>query len=167
MPSAISSYYRTNASYGVVQSSSGAGSDVPSTTPPDGDTVEISQTDASSGGTTSSGTTTSPAASPTYRPPTLEDRFRFDISNGMFDGGLRFNPLASQFNDVAVTTYASRQDLADQVTQTAGSGSAYSALFNLQYQDATPDPAAAGSRMEARSGFNRMIDQNLALLKSL
>ena len=158
MPSAISSYYRTNVSYDVVRSSYGADSDVPSTTPSDGDTVEISQTDPSSGTTTSR---------PTYRPPTVEERFRFDISNGMFDRRLRFSPLASRFNDVAVTTYASRRDLAYQITQTAGSRSAYSALFDLQYQDATPDPAAAGSQMEARSGFNRMIDQNLALLNSL
>ena len=125
-----------------------------------GDTVEIS-----SGGSSGEGYTG--PASATYDPPPVSDRFRFGIEHGMLDSRLRYSALRSPFGDVATSTYAARRSLQGQVLHSAGGGSPYSALFDLQYQDSTPNPSQAASNVDARVALNRMADQSLMLLSIL
>ena len=105
--------------------------------------------------------------SPTYEPPTVDERFRFDIANGMFDRSLRFNALKSRGNGAASSTYGPRESIENKLRRTAGGRTAYSALFLASYADANPNPTDATSNVDARTGLSRIIDQNLALLNSL
>ena len=132
-----------------------------SETPPARDTVEISSGSSPAG----EGYTGPPSA--TYDPPPVSDRFRFGIQHGMLDSRLRYSALRSPFGDVANSTYAARQSLQGQVSYTAGGGGPYSALFDLQYQDSTPNPTRAASNVDARVELNRMADQSLMLLSIL
>ena len=168
MPSSISSTYTTS-SYGAAyststsQSRSSAALGLSETTP-DGDTVEISSTaPPSGGGSTPAGTPTGA----TYPPRSVGDRFKFDIANGMLNRGLRFDPLTTRFNGKATATYSTRQSLEYQVTQTAGQGSAYTAMFELQYRDSQPNPSKPGTHLEAMNELNRMTDRNFNLLNIL
>ena len=117
----------------------------------DGDTVEIS----------------SPEPSPTYAPPSLDERFRFDIANGMFDKNLRFSALRSRSSGTASSTYGPRESIENQLIGISGGRTAYSALFRASYDDANPNPSEATSNVDARTSLSRIIDQNLALLNSL
>ena len=105
--------------------------------------------------------------SPTYGPLPVSDRFRFGIQHGMLDSRLRYSALRDPFGSVASSTYAARQSLQGQVSYTSGGQSPYSALFNLQYQDSTPNPTRAGSNVDARVELSRMADQSLMLLSIL
>ncbi len=127
---------------------------------PAGDSVEISS--GSSGGDEYHG-----PASATYGPPPVSDRFRFGIQHGMLDSRLRYSALRSPFGNVASSTYSARQSLQGQVSYMAGGQSHYSALFDLQYQDSTPNPSRAGSNVDARVELNRIADQSLMLLSIL
>ena len=103
----------------------------------------------------------------TYGPTQFADRFKFAIDNGMFDASLRFNANQTRSSGADVAAYYERQGVEFQVTQAAGAGSPSSALFALQFQDAAPNSAAAGSQVEGRVEFNRMAEQNLNLLATL
>ena len=85
----------------------------------------------------------------------------------MLNRGLRFDPLMARFNGEAVATYSSRQSLEYQVAQTAGQGSAYTAMFELQYGDSQPNPSKPGTHMDAMNELNRMTDRNFSLLNTL
>ncbi len=122
-------------------------------TEPDGDTVEISSGPA--------------PAPPTYGPPDVADRFRFDIQNGMFDKRLRYTPLRSRYEGAATQAYSARASVGSQVAGTAGAGGLYSALFSLGYADARPDSDQVASNSSAKGELNRMADQRLSLLNSL
>ncbi len=128
----------------------------------DGDTVEISSSDDASGESAASGNLIG-----TYGPPKFSNRFQFDIANGMFDRSLRFTPLKPRFNGAAAATYEARQSLDTQVSNTAGQGSVYSALFDVQYNEAQPDASKAGSSVDARTELSRIADRNLTLLSQL
>ena len=130
--------------------------DVTETTPP-ADTVEISSPG------TSGENPPPPPPRTTYQPATVSDRFRFEIQNGMFDPSQRYTPLATRFSSSATATYEARESLG----QMPGQHGVYSAIFDLEYQAAQPNPTEAGSNIEARTTLNRMADQNLSLLNSL
>ena len=130
-------------------------------TTPEGDSVEISTAGASAD---------NPLAqpqSPTYGPPDVSDRFRFQIENGMLDKSRRFTPLSSRFNGQAAATYQARESLEGHVSRVSGQGSVYSALFDLAYQVSQPHPNRAGTSVDARTELNRIADRNLALLNNL
>jgi hypothetical protein len=130
-------------------------------TTPEGDSVELSTPGASAENPPAQ------AQSPTYGPPAVGDRFRFQINNGMLDKSRRFTPLSSRFNGKAAATYSARESLVGQVSRVAGQGSVYSALFDLAYQVSRPDPSRAGTNVDARTELNRIADRNMALLSSL
>lgn len=152
---------------GIITPGSGASYDTvgPATTPEGGgvvveisgpepeDSVEISEQDA--------------PESPTYGPTQFSDRFRFQIQNGMFDASLRFDATESRARGASTAAYGERQAVEFQVTQAAGTGSATSALFALQFQDADPNGGNATSQIEGRVEYKRMAEQNLNLLASL
>jgi len=102
-----------------------------------------------------------------YGPRGFDDRFRFDVQNGMLDASKRFSATRSRLRGLAAEGYDERRSVGVQVTRTAGSGSTYAALFTLQYGDADPSSGRAGSHAEARAQYNRMTDQNLELLNEL
>ena len=101
----------------------------------------------------------------TYGPSEFTDKFRFELQNGMRDPSRRYSPLQNRFRGMAVSGYEERGSVSVQITRTAGS--TYSALFNLQYSDASPDGETASTSVEARTEYNRIADQQLELLASL
>ena len=148
MPDPITSY-SGGASYEIGVSPQPAESNPPAAAAVDGDTVEISSSQAGPG---------------TYSPNNVADKFRFDIQNGMFDKRLRYTALQTPTSRAATETYESRANLGGQA---AGGSGVYSALFALQYNDANPEPTQASSSTEARGELNRMAEQRLSLLNSL
>ena len=122
------------------------------TEPEEGDSVELSG---------------EPEAPVTYGPTQFSDRFKFDIANGMFDASLRFNANRTRNRGASVEAYNERRGVEFQVTQTAGRGSATTALFALQFQEADPNSIDATSQVEARTEYARMAEQNLNLLATL
>ncbi len=106
-----------------------------------------------------------PPSPGTYGPNSTNDRFRFDLENGMLNGAGRFSAVATRSRGAAVQTYEERGSLGFQVTR--GLTGSRSALFSLQYSNADPNRAEAGSSVEARTAFARIADQNLELLNLL
>ena len=102
-----------------------------------------------------------------YGPATVQDRFKFDIENGRFDGKGRYTPLTTRFESVSQSTYDTRAEIGNKLNITAGQNSAQSALFALGYQDASPDATQASSNVDARAQENRRINSNLDLLNLL
>ena len=126
----------------------------------DGDSVEIS-----SKGLDLEKKATSETYRGVYEPAKVNDRFRYEIENGMLDKNLRFNALKNRFPSAATIAYSARQNIESYIDQTAGRKSTYTALFKLQYQDAKPNPSRAASNLEAKIQQIRIINQNLDLLK--
>jgi len=149
MPSAVSAYYAASAVYATNQEPSTHALGEAGPTSTGGDSVELSQ------------------SSSAYRPAAVEDKFQFEIDSGMLDSNRRYSALSTRFGGQAAQTYTSRGRLSSQVALRSGRASAYSALFALQYQDSRPNPSGARSHVNARVGFARITDQNLALLNSL
>ena len=101
----------------------------------------------------------------TYGPNATGDRFRFDMENGMLNGQGRFRAVVNRSRGAAVQTYDERRSIESQVTR--GLDGSHKALFSLQFLNADPNRAEAGSHVEARAGFARIADQNLELLNLL
>ena len=99
----------------------------------------------------------------TYGPDTFDDKFKFDLQNGMLDPSKRFNALSVRFDLTAVSTYETRQNLAAQI----GVAGPQAALFALHYQAANPDLSDASTNVDARTTENRRIDRGLDLLNLL
>lgn len=154
MPSSISSTVQRagGASYEIGGRQTSGASNAESESTQSGDSVDVSQ---GSGGGRAGYT------------PRVSDRFRFDIQNGIFSSGRRYNADVHQFRRVSNATYDSRLTVSGQVSATAGDGSSASALFQLQYQDASPRSVSSSSNMAAVNEFNRQRDQSLNLLRLL
>ena len=157
MPDAISSIQQSGSAYYGVRATvrEGASTVEPADGSP-GDTVEISG-DSGEGQVSSGG-------SRSYAPRSIRDRFRFNIQSGMFDSNQRYSPLSVRFAGKATRTYTARQSVSTQVSQVAGAGSPYGALFSLMYQDAQPNPGDARTQVDARVAQHRMMDQHIQLL---
>ncbi|MCZ6632306.1 MAG: hypothetical protein O7G87_02810 [bacterium] len=130
----------------------------------EGDSVEITITEIPSESTDDS--PTSGSSPGIYGPETFDDKFRYAIENGMLDPSRRFNPLRIRFQTSATETYEARGSLGAQVMQNAGLGTSL-ALFNIQYQDAQPNPNDISSNVDAKVEQQRIADQNLHLLNTL
>ena len=130
----------------------------------EGDSVEITITEIPSEPTEDPPT---PESSPVvYGPQIFDDAFRLAIENGILDPSQRFNPLHIRFQTGATETYEARGSLGAQIMQNVGLGTS-SALFNIQYQDAQPNPNEASGNVDAKAEQQRIADQNLHLLNTL
>ena len=159
MPSSIQSYVRTagGASFEIGSRQEKTDGSVGSEeTAADGDSVDLSSTEEPSAGGGRAAYT-----------PGVADRFRFDLQNGLFSSGRRFDAVSLRFQQESKATYTPRGTINEQVARTAGGGSASSALFHLQYQDASPDRTSAETHAAAIRELNRQRDQSLDLLRLL
>ncbi len=100
-----------------------------------------------------------------YGPNSTDDRFRFDLANGMLNGEGRFRAVVNRSRGIAAQTYEQRASVGVQVTR--GLTGSRSAMFSLLFSNADPNRAEAGSHVEARAEFARIADQNLELLNLL
>ena len=118
------------------------------------DVVDISITEPSSPDTSA------PPSSGIYGPSAFDDKFKFELQNGMLDAGKRFNALNVRYDTTATTTHELRENLATQI----GATGALATLFALHHQAADPNPNEVTTDVDARTNENRRIDRGLDLL---